>query len=91
MQNGVAITGLAEVTWYPLLGQSDDMAFFISQSAEEKSSLPENVQNALIAGGFNILSSPPELYKAFMTSGVQGKNPGWATPHPEISGPYKYF
>lgn len=67
------ITEIAEVTWYPLLGQSDDMAFFYDKSDDEKAPLTEEVKNAVIAGGYNILSSSNEIYKAFLSAGVQGR------------------
>ena len=72
-----SLTSLAEVTWYPLLGQSDDLAFFINES--DKDSLPEEVCSALIAGGFNLLNSPYSIYKAFETAKVQGIPSSYST------------
>lgn len=66
------ITVPAEITWYPLLGQSDDMAFF-ADAANEKELIDNSVANALIAGGFNLLNSPRDIYNGFERAGVQGR------------------
>lgn len=68
-----SVDSMAEVTWYPLLGQSDDMAFFIDQSGGEKESLLiDRVPVALISSGFNLLHTPYSIYKAFEAAGSQG-------------------
>lgn len=46
----------------------------MDESGGEKDCVTQEVCNSMIAGGFNLLSSPYRIYKAFETAMVQGED-----------------